>query len=97
MSSQIEQGYFRGDCAAARYLSMDRKTFARLVKVDGPKPIIRGGFRYWSRARLDAWMTAPAEASAYTVRPNLVTRNRARAAKATGINNQQQEKKNEVP
>lgn len=77
---EVEQGYFRGDSAAARYLNMDRMTFARLVKVDGPKPKIKGGFRYWSKASLDEWMTADARSTAYTVRPQLAARNRMRAA-----------------
>lgn len=82
---QIESGYFRGDRAAAKYLGMDRKTFAKLVRgEDGPKPIIKGGFRYWKKAALDDWMQ-PVEGSAYTVRPDLAARNRERAAAAQQV------------
>lgn len=83
----VEPGYFRGDVAAAKYLGMDRKTFARLMKrAGGVRPAIRGGYRYWSRVKLDEYMAGDA-GSAYTVRPKLAARNRERAARtATVIN-----------
>ena len=84
----VEAGYFRGDLSAARYLAMSRKTFAKLMRASGaPRPAIRGGFRYWSKVKLDEYMTE-SRGTAYTVRPALAARNRAR--KATGINNTQQ-------
>ena len=84
----VEAGYFRGDLSAARYLAMSRKTFAKLMRASGaPRPAIRGGFRYWSKAKLDEYMTE-SRGTAYTVRPALAAQNRAR--KATGINNTQQ-------
>ena len=87
----VQPGYFRGDAAAAKYLGMDRKTFARLMKkAGGVRPAIRGGFRYWSRAKLDEYMAGDA-GNAYTVRPQLAARNRERAAsKTTVINTTQQ-------
>ena len=52
----------------------------------GVRPAIRGGFRYWSRAKLDTYMAGDA-GTAYTVRPKLVALNRERAAQqTTGIN-----------
>lgn len=85
----VEAGYFRGDLSAARYLAMSRKTFAKLMRASGaPRPAIRGGFRYWSKAKLDEYMTE-SRGTAYTVRPALAARNRAR--RATGINNTQHE------
>ena len=84
-----EQGYFRGDRAAARYLDMDRRTFARLMKAGDVRPAIKGGFRYWRKSVLDAFM-APQEGTAYTVRPGLSARNRARGGRTTAINNAQQ-------
>ena len=86
-----QQGYFRGDVLAAKYLGMDRKTFARLMrKAGGVRPAIRGGYRYWSRAKLDEYMAGDA-GNAYTVRPELAARNRKRAAsKTTVINTTQQ-------
>lgn len=84
----VEAGYFRGDLSAARYLAMSRKTFAKLMRASGaPRPAIRGGFRYWSKAKLDEYMTE-SRGTAYTVRPALAALNRAR--KATGINKTQQ-------
>lgn len=85
----VEAGYFRGDLSAARYLAMSRKTFAKLMRASGaPRPAIRGGFRYWSKAKLDEYMTE-SRGTAYTVRPALAAQNRAR--RATGINNTQHE------
>ena len=85
----VEAGYFRGDLSAARYLAMSRKTFAKLMRASGaPRPAIRGGFRYWSKVKLDEYMTE-SRGTAYTVRPALAALNRAR--KATGINNTQHE------
>lgn len=85
----VEAGYFRGDLSAARYLAMSRKTFAKLMRASGaPRPAIRGGFRYWSKAKLDEYMTE-SRGTAYTVRPALAARNRAR--RATGSNNTQHE------
>ena len=84
----VEAGYFRGDLSAARYLAMSRKTFAKLMRASGaPRPAIRGGFRYWSKVKLDEYMTE-SRGTAYTVRPALAALNRAR--KATGINKTQQ-------
>ena len=75
----VEAGYFRGDLSAARYLAMSRKTFAKLMRASGaPRPAIRGGFRYWSKAALDEY-----RGTAYTVRPALAAQNRARAARNT--------------
>ena len=88
----VEAGYFRGDLSAARYLAMSRKTFAKLMRASGaPRPAIRGGFRYWSKAKLDEYMTE-SRGTAYTVRPALAALNRQRAARAaTGIKNTQHE------
>ena len=84
----VEAGYFRGDLSAARYLAMSRKTFAKLMRASGaPRPAIRGGFRHWSKVKLDEYMTE-SRGTAYTVRPALAALNRAR--KATGINKTQQ-------
>ena len=90
--STVEAGYFRGDLSASRYLAMSRKTFAKLMRAPGaPRPAIRGGFRYWSKAALDEYMTERG-CTAYTVRPVLAAQNRARAARAaTEINNTQHE------
>ena len=92
----VEAGYFRGDLSAARYLAMSRKTFAKLMRGSGaPRPAIRGGFRYWSKAALDEYMTE-SRGTAYTVRPALVSQNKARATRAaTGINNTQHTPENE--
>lgn len=93
----VQPGYFRGDVAAAKYLDMDRKTFARLMKKPGGvRPAIRGGFRYWSRAKLDSYMAGDA-GNAYTVRPKLAARNRERASKATVINKAEQHTEKQCP
>ena len=88
----VEAGYFRGDLSASRYLAMSRKTFAKLMRASGaPRPAIRGGFRYWSKVKLDEYMTE-SRGTAYTVRPALAALNRQRAARAaTGIKNTQHE------
>lgn len=74
--------YFRGDSKAAKHLGMDRTTFARLVRIDGPRPSIVGGYRYWSRTALAEWMASKRAKTAYVVRPELSKRNREKAAAA---------------
>lgn len=82
IATTVEAGYFRGDLSAARYLAMSRKTFAKLMRASGaPRPAIRGGFRYWSKVKLDEYMTE-SRGTAYTVRPALAALNRQRAARA---------------
>ena len=87
MPEQTLVGWVRGDAGAARYLSMDRKTWVKLRRRHKIQPAIIGRSRRFEAAALDRLMRS-LQAKAGTsdlLRPKIsrMNRDRAQAARAT--------------